>query len=742
MNTQIAFPDHNTDPRKKLEKPFMLQFAKAVWSNRRYVMPDGSCFYAKREKYSEIRDYRMARQSVEKYKKNLLSDETADSTYMKISWEPRADGMILGNIAVSKLQKAMYNIVATPINQKAKDAQDDEFNAARVKIMMREAAEEQDPELAQSPLLRRMPGESEDLEELEMQIQFSPRFIRAKDTEEAVSLVFYEEEAINTLDRVSEDLIDYGAGVVKEWLDEANKVRIGYVDPGDFIISYTKKPDFSDIIYAGEVMSVKLSDLSKYFSEEEIKDLRNKVQSKDGNPHSLGDNDLEHNGYDIFKAKVLDLEFISWDKRVMEEGINKYGNIRVSKTKPSYENRYAEGKRYTARTVENVYRCKWVVGTDLIYGCEKAKNQKRSVSISSMSKTKLSYHIAAANFHKMNTKGMTESMMSVIDDLNEATFKLRNLRNRLIPNGFDIDISALENVALGASGKKMEPKELLDLFFETGSLISRRTGIGQDQNVNYKAIMPISNTIADQLMQLSQDIQNSKQALREITGLNELTDGSTPNPKTLTTIANLANESTNNALYPYINARKKIIESLAKGVVQRLQAALLNGPYDGYNPNTGRFVNVAKSILDYDYDIMLEDKPTDEQRQSLMMLMQEDIKNGVLDTSDVITIINTYNVKHAQILLSYKAKKNREKQQQMAIQNTQATAQAQMQSNQEAERIKLIAKLAEHKMKLEQIDHEKSWEFVIQQEKNAGSADVVERKAITEVLKEAEPQAT
>jgi hypothetical protein len=733
--TPLAFPDHYTDPKLKVKKPFMLQFAKAAWHSWSVGMPIGSIFLARAAQYQEERDYAMGRQSIEKHKKELLPEDENDESFSKISWEGRQDGVVLLNIAVSKVQKAGWNILATPINPTAKDAQDEEYAKAKVKIMMRQAMEQQAPELANSPMLKRLPGEADDLDELQMEIDFDPKFVRAKDVEESVQLVFYENEIDKLWDEISKDVVYHGVGLAKDDLDENNKVVLRKVNPSSFGCSRFYRPDGGDITWAFEIKPTKVSDLSKFFEDSDINRLVTQLQGKNGNPNSLGENRIEFNGYDIYKADVMDLEFISWDKRVTEANTDKLGNLKVAKTKPSAEGKDKDGTTFTAKTVENVYKCKWVVGTDLIYDYGKAENQKRSVNIATMSKTKLSYHIQTTNFHNMRSVGMVNALKSIIDDLNNSTFKLRMLKNRMVPNGFDIDLAAIEDVALGAKGQEsMKPKEVINMFFETGVLISRRSGISMDANVNYKAINAISNGMADQLVTLANDIQASKQALRDITGLNELTDGSTPNPKTLVPVANLANESTNNALYQYVNCRRNLVESVAKATIQRLQVALKRGSYDGFNKATGRWITVPDSIMDYDYDIMIEDRPTDEQKQWLFNLVQQDIQQGFLDTSDVITIINTQNVKNAQIQLAYKVKKNKEKQQQIALQNTQATAQAQMQSNQQAELLKDQMAERQKQRQIEIDNNMMAWQYEIAKLKVAQADAAVDKKAVTDIL--------
>jgi hypothetical protein len=351
-----------------------------------------------------------------------------------------------------------------------------------------------------------------------------------------------------------------------------------------------------------------------------------------------------------------------------------------------------------------------------------------------MGKTKLPVSVIAANFANMRCSGLVGAMKSIIDDINISTFKGRMFKNRMVPKGFDIDLNALENVAMGKGGKVLTPKEVLDMFFETGVLASRRSGTGFDSQANYRAIQEISNSMADDLVALANDIQASKQALRDISGLNELTDGSTPNPKTLTTIANLANESTNNALYPYINARRNLVQSVAKATVQRLQVAKKRGNYDGYNPAAGKWITVPDSINDFDYDIMIEDRPSDEQKQIIYQLMTDDIKNGYISHADVVQIIYSNNLKDAAILLSYKVEKGKQKQQQQALQNTQATAQSQIQSNIAAEQLKDQMADKEAKRQMEIDDNMQAWNYMITKLKVSQADAAVDKQAITDIL--------
>ena len=203
--------------------------------------------------------------------------------------------------------------------------------------------------------------------------------------------------------------------------------------------------------------------------------------------------------------------------------------------------------------------------------------------------------------------------------------------------------------------------------------------------------------------------------IRDITGMNEMTDGSTPDPRTLTTVAKLANEGTNNALTSIVIGEKRILESLANAVILRLQDVVERGTAQGYikslGGNTLKFFKLSPRVALYEFGIFLEDKPTDDQRAMLMQQVQAGQANGSLDIEDAIIIQNTDNLKVAQQLLAYKIKKRREQAQQEAMQQQQMNAQVQQQSAQAAEQAKQQTLQVEAQVKSQLIQVEKEMDM-------------------------------
>jgi hypothetical protein len=190
-----------------------------------------------------------------------------------------------------------------------------------------------------------------------------------------------------------------------------------------------------------------------------------------------------------------------------------------------------------------------------------------------------------------------------------------------------------------------------------------------------------------------------------------MTDGSTPDPRTLTTVAKLAAEGTNNSLWGVLSGEKKLLESLSNAVVLRLQDVVAGGKVEGYvrslGGNTVRFFSMSENVALHEFGIFLEDKPTDEQRMLLLQQVQASQVNNLLDIEDAIVIQNTDNLKVAQQLLAYKIRKRREEEEAKAMRMQQMNAQVQQQSAMAAEQAKQQTLQVEGQVKAQVIQVEK-----------------------------------
>lgn len=716
-----AYPDHNIDPSKKDAK-WCMQYAKAAYRDFSFGLSKG-VFGNNQGNYQKNRMYALGKQSITQYQGLLGINQQNKATWLSIDWTVRPVISGYRDRAIARLMKESYDIVATAVDSLAKDEELKYYAEMKAKLMIRQLAMQAgDEEIANHPMIQPQKGEPMDIEELEMRMTMGEQFNRSKDAELAVELAFFENKYNFWRREVYEDLFDYGVTGYREWLGTDNKPHFRRVNPEDVIVSYCRKADFSDKVHAGEIIDVSLVDLAAFkdengnaiFTDEELQEFASSIAGRYGNPTLDGRAIYQgFRGWDKFKCKVLDLEFYSYDRHTYRNTVNENGNLDFRKAD------YGRGEtseKYIRKTYKMVYKCKWVIGTDKVYDYGLAYDQKRSNDPKKYWDTRLSFEFIAMNFYEMTAQSIMDRVIPYIDKLHLAEYKLQNAINRYVPAGWWIDLEALENVALNKGGKAMEPKELLQMYFETGVLMGRsKDAQGNPMAANWKPVIPISNTDTSDLMVFHNDIRYCLEMIQTMTGYNMITDGN-PNPKTLVPGYELANESTNDALYPMAAAETILSEKLAYDVLKRTQQGIKKGGVEGYskalNINMLRIIEISPDICTREYGVMLEKKSTEQEKAMLLQIMQQDITNGLLDSSDAIMLINTHNVKQAQMIWSYRVKRAKEMLQQQELQkiqlNNEGAKEAAMIAQQQA------AAIEQQRMQFELQKEQMKYQFELQ----------------------------
>jgi hypothetical protein len=193
--------------------------------------------------------------------------------------------------------------------------------------------------------------------------------------------------------------------------------------------------------------------------------------------------------------------------------------------------------------------------------------------------------------------------------------------------------------------------------------------------------------------------------IRQTLGLNELTDASSPNPKLLTTVANLAASGTNNALSDINYSDRYLAQALSESIIIRVQDIIKSGGEEAFADSLGKgtvqMLKISPDITKYTYGVDVVDKPTAEEKSKLDELVKVALQQGQVDISDIVRLNNIKNIKQGEMFLAYKVRKNMEKKQQEAQQQQQMNGQIQQQSAQVAEQAKQQTLQMEYQMKSE-----------------------------------------
>lgn len=701
----VAFPKHNIDPAKKDGK-WLLQATKAAW---------GDCygqemFYHSREKYSELRDYAYGKQSVDRYKPFMGVDKAVDTSMWNVSWETRPVISKYMDIIVSKIMNLGRKAIATPIDAQAQDEADKYFADVKAKILMRDALQQVNPQLAQSPYLMPEPGEPENMEELEMQYEYGFKFNMAREAEQGIELVQYQNNLPQKRLQVTKDIVHIGVGGYKDWLDENGNAKFRDSDPANVIMSYCRKSDFLDKIYVGEIIEPTIAELSQYFNDEELKNIEGAAKH---NPIASSRSQSLKN--EKLKIPVLDIEILTWNdivysRMLAEDGSEDYkrrpyDNItnpaRVKEQSNIYDAE-TEGykSKYYSKKVECWYKIKWVIGTDFYYGDGKVENQKRPKD--ARQKSESSYHFQAVNFKDMTSQGVVERLKPIVDEYQLTIFKIQDFKNKWLPYIMEIDFDAIESVAIGAGGTKWTPEKILEMVFQTRALVVRKKDIS-GVNVNYKALEIHPTGMAAELVPLMNDLTRLLQEMNDVTGLNPVTDATGSGERKLKSTAQLDYQATNNALEPLMFAEKMLFESLSKGCIMRLIQAVKRGQVSGVmtalGSNTVKFIKVSPDIGLYSWGIKIQDIPTDDDVQLIMQQMGLGQAKDLFRPQDIFIIKSMDNLKAMEQRIGYLYEKRHKESQQYEMGKIQQTIDGQQKSSMVSEQAKQQTLQIEYQLK-------------------------------------------
>jgi hypothetical protein len=707
----LGFPSHLVENSKK-DKTWISQYIKSAWRDFSTYYPNQ--LYNGRDKYHEIKLYMLGKQSITRYKKMFQPSQTAneDQSWININWDILPIIPKFRRIALATLMKSDYNISVDAIDPLAQDDKKSFYADNASKILLKQEFEKQglDPSMIPDPEV-----DAESLKELEMFMEYSYKHKMAVEMEQALQLILNLNDFEHHRERAIEDLHDLGITGYREMFDNNGNIKLRRVNPANMVMSYSTDPYFKDVQYAGEVLEMTIADLKELagdnITDMEYEMIAEKYVNKLGNPGLVRNmNSNQNKNYDGFRILVLDLEFFSVNSMILEERVNSKGNLVVGRAS-KVKNTKTTDKKYSKTSYKVVYQGKWVIDSEIFFDCKLATNMKRNKS--SMTDTSLSYHLVAPNIYQMTTYSLGDQMKAIADQIQMAWYKLQNVMLRARPRGISIELGALENVPLGRGGQALKPMEILDLYNQTGNLVYRRLS-DDGQASNYKPIEEMNNGIGNEAQEYFQIITNNIQLLRDILGFNEITDGSTPDPRTLKGVAKLASESTNNSLDFIKRAERHLLEKLCYSLTLRIQDAAENGSIEGYTralgSNSVKFFKLDPDVSVYECGLIISEKPNEFEKEKLGQRIDMAIQSNQITLADALMIENVPNIKYAELLLGNKIKKNQEDAQKRSLEQQQMNGQIQQQSAQVAEQAKQQTIQIEAQAKLAMIQREKELE--------------------------------
>jgi hypothetical protein len=674
----INFPSQVVSDVEKMSYDYGLKVAKAIqheWYgktssfNNRYSQ-NGS-------KIHNLRLYARGEQSVQKYKDELSIN--GDLSYLNLDWTPIPIISKFVDIVVNGIAERLYEVKAysqdpfgvvkrteymQAIQKDMVMAEFDKFVLDNFFIKTKESK------------IETLPASEEELS-LHMQLDYKQAIEIAE--EQAINMLFKGNQFDLIKRRFYYDLVVCGIGAVKTSFNTSEGVVIDYVDPASLVYSYTDSPFFEDIYYVGEVKTIPINELVKEFPFLKQSDLE-EIVSKKSNVAYSGRNGLgTFVELDINKVDVLYFNYKTYMNEVYKFKRMGSGNDKAI----AKDDSLAENDRYekVARNLECLYEGAYILGSNKLLKWQKASNMLRPKS--DYTKVKMNYSIVAPRMYEGRIDSLVNRITGFADMIQLTHLKLQQVLSRMTPDGIFLDIDGLAEVDLG-NGTNYNPQEALNMFFQTGSIIGRSYTQDGDGNPGKIPIQELNNGAGagNKLQSLIQTYNYYLQMIRDVTGLNEATDGSTPAERSLVGVQKMAAANSNTATRHILNSGMFLTAEVAEQLSLRISDII------EYSPTKDAFIqaigahNVAtlsemSELHLYDFGIFLELEPDVEEKATLENNIGSALSQGSIELEDAIDLRSIKNIKLANQLLKLRRKKKGEQDQQRALEQTAAQGKAQ-----------------------------------------------------------------
>lgn len=691
---KIEAPNHNVSSKVKANREWCLNAGKWIYSQ---FASDKTLYgRSKLAIMTENRNFGAGTESIDRYKKLLSKkDEKSEiekKVYSNVNWERMSVLPKYRNIVINKYMAVNHKIDISAIDEDAS-----------IERAMKKWSEVVDAELEAAipeakiaqglPLSNIRPKTSEEIEIIE---KLGGYKLQGEIVHKKMSIAnFYNSDWSEVKRMMIGDAFDNNMMACKDYTcPETGMSKARYLDILRAGCSHNKAKGHNNSEFYYEFVDYKLSELR---IQPQLKNLTEKdwEQLADAN-NSYRDNasymnmdpvyddggNVKRYGYDNCDIPVMEFEIVTTDK-------DYYTFRKKDNTEKVYNEKY--GKEYDTpqRTTKvdaykNIYKGCMTLNQEHIFDYGQQYDIPRPLE----SECKPSFH-----FYSIAGPSIVELAKGDVEDVRMSQIRLQNLLATADNPGIAIEWSSLQNIKLG--GSDVTEYDILRLKKSTGTLVyslDKNTGAFGHRNLGgsglpFKELAGGMGKFADELWN---SIGRGLENIRNLTGINEIADGSSPNPETTARQAMLAQNSSNNAIGSIYAAYVWIKKETAENLALRTQLAIVSSEkaYKSYYPIAdGSGMDYIEMTADQtlrQLGIRVIMDPTEEQIAEFLTTARESVAAGHIDMVEM-SIMTEYaregRTQEALVLLDYR-KRQKDKaaaEQQNAAIKQQGEQQAQLQ---------------------------------------------------------------
>jgi len=683
------FPSQVVSDLEKMSYEYGLKVAKAIETEWMHTDRGASRYRINQDNFHKLRLYARGEQSIQKYKDELSIN--GDLSYLNLDWKPVPIIPKFVDIVVNGIAERMYDLKAYSQDPFGVSKRTEYMESILIDMNSRDYSDFVEQNLgitAYNNDKDKLPDTKEELD-LHMRLNYKQAVEIAEEQALKVLMEGNNYELIKK--QYYYDLTVLGIGAVKTSFNTSEGVVIDYVDPADLVYSYTESPYFDDVYYVGEVKNVPINELAKQFphlTHQDLEEITKNKTYKSNNNTSYNSKEDDNN-----KVQVLYFNYKTYMNEVYKVKETGTGAEKILEKDDTFNPpEDAENFGKLQRSIECLYDGALVLGTKKLLKWEMAKNMVRPKS--DFTKVKMNYAIVAPRLYKGRIESLVSRITGFADMIQLTHLKLQQVLSRMVPDGVYLDADGLAEIDLG-NGTNYNPQEALNMFFQTGSVIGRSFTSEGDMNPGKVPIQEIQSGSGGAKMQsLIGNYNYYMQMIRDVTGLNESRDGSTPDKYALVGVQKLAAANSNTATRHILQAGLFLTSEVAQCLSLRISDII------EYSPTKDAFIqqigahNVAtleemSELHLYDFGIFIELQPDEEEKAMLENNIQMALQQQIIELADAIDIREIKNVKLANQLLKLRRAKKLAKDQQMQQQNIQAQSQANIQAQQAAAQMEM-----------------------------------------------------
>ena len=683
-NNNSIFPDQVVPEEEKKSFEYGLAVGNAIEQEWFRNNSGQNRFSYNFQNFNRLRLYARGEQPVQKYKDELSNN--GDLSYLNLDWKPIPVLSKFVDIVVNGMTEKGYELNSFASDPFALKQRTDFASNAMRDIKNKAAIDQLSQATGQNFYASTDPDNlPRDQNELDLFMQLNYKQSIEIAEEEVINNVLDSNKFDETKKRLAYDLTVLGISAVKTSFNLSEGVTIDYVNPANLVYSATDDPNFEDIYYVGEIKSITLPEIKKLFPNLTDEELE-RIQKYPGR-QNYAQSDWQVNS-DVNQHQVLFFEYKTYHDQVFKIKQTEQGLEKVLEKQDTFNPPPSDNFERVARSIEVLYTGAKILGmADTMLEWKLSENMTRPSA--DITKVNMNYCISAPRMYQGRIESLISRTTGFADMIQLTHLKLQQVLARMVPDGVYVDVDGLAEVDLG-NGTNYNPAEALNMYFQTGTIVGR--SLTQDGEMN-RGKVPIqelqSSSGISKIQAMIQTYQYYLQMIRDVTGLNEARDGSTPDKNALVGLQKLAaansNTATRHILQSLMYITIRTCENISLRVGDMLQFPLtrqsLIGSINSFNVAT---LNEIDNLHMHDFGIFLELEPEEEEKAQLEKSIQIALQTQSISLGDAIDIRQIQNTKLANEVIKSRQTKKAEQEQAAQMANIQAQAQANAESAEKA----------------------------------------------------------